>query len=571
MPASSICFDRGEWVHFADVEGNPHSGAILSGGVVGDDGKRSDVTIAVADETFVVPALNVLHNVEDPQVALAQAKSLQEEQEAAAAEEAERAYAEEAAAEAEAEAIKSNEENVLSNEEKAELKEYGLTEIALAADRFKAEMAASSDDEASEAPDALEEPKAASDSGNEEQQELSPAPAPAPPQAPAAAQPAEIEAEPEADEAMSPPPEADDDSLASGDPQPAPAATPEPEASQSQSQPELTDEEVTAATVATTAAAAAGEAAHASPAPPLDFAWFDKAMVIVRDASTLTEEDKKYVANVMGVYVEMRRGGGHVDECIAATWPKLREGIKCEATWKRILEELPAPPFGVPPEPEPAEAPVEAPAAEAEPAAPAPATATAPAAPPAPPKGKAPRKKRQAKPQEPTMKKQKTEARVEPPFEPANIDEDQYEVSTVEATVKDILVASKLHDFKNYSARYSLCPDKTSDPLIDDMDGSTALQKLRAFVRKQNVESLTSHRAVCITARMLYLVMVSKNSKYTDLMSALTYIKSSQDNSPEVITFLCVRVLNKINNQNEVNSFVRLMYTMLANLAVAVL
>lgn len=169
------------------------------------------------------------------------------------------------------------------------------------------------------------------------------------------------------------------------------------------------------------------------------------------------------------------------------------------------------------------------------------------------------------------MKKQKTEARVEPPFEPANIDEDQYEVSTVEATVKDILVASKLHDFKNYSARYSLCLDKTSDPLIDDMDGSTALQKLRAFVRKQNVESLTSHRAVCITARMLYLVMVSKNSKYTDLMSALTYIKSSQDNSPEVITFLCVRVLNKINNQNEVNSFVRLMYTMLANLAVAVL
>lgn len=522
MSASSICFDEGGWVCFADVEGNTHSGVIVSGGVEGDDGKRSDVTIALADETFVVPAPNVFDNVEDPQVAAALAQAQQEEEEEAA-------YAEEAEASVAPEASESADETILSAEEKAQFGKYELPGLTLAAARFKAQIVGDPNGAAPDTSDS-DESKAASDDEEKQQQQV-PTPVPTPMTTPVAASEPEAEAEPEENGAESPAPEPDPD------------PTPEPE---------TTPEEVAAATVATLAPVAAGEMAHAPLAPPEeDVAWFESALAIMCNAPTLTDAQKAYAAQVVEKYRHLRNGGATVEQCAPLAWKPLREQINCEATWALISE----PPFEVAP-------------AQAEPAPPPPAE-PAPAEPA--PAAKAPRKKRQAKPQAPASKKSKTEAPVEPPFEPADVDKDEYEVSTVETTVTHILVASKLDGYRNYSPKYSLCPDKTSDPLIDAMDGSTALQKLRAFVRKQNVESLTSPRAVCITARMLYLVMVSKNSKYTDLKSALTYIKSSQDNSPEVITFLCLRVLNKINGQNEVNSFGRLMYTMLANLAATVL
>ena len=135
-------------MRFADLEGRERIGEIVTGGVVGNDGKRSDVRIAVAGKHFVVPAGNVFNNTFDhldelnEMVAVALEQAQQEEEEAAALDAHDAAYANEVAASAEAEASRSNEANVLTATEKAKFEQLGLNAIPLAAKSFMAEMAA---------------------------------------------------------------------------------------------------------------------------------------------------------------------------------------------------------------------------------------------------------------------------------------------------------------------------------------------------------------------------------------------------------------------------------------------
>ena len=124
MSRDSICFDVGGWARFVDLDGREQNGEIVSGGVVGHDGQRSDVCIAVAGKNYVVPPGSVLNNTFDhldelnEMVAAAQEQAQQEE-------EAEEAYAKQAAEQAAADAA----EEEASAEQKAGESESSDSEL----------------------------------------------------------------------------------------------------------------------------------------------------------------------------------------------------------------------------------------------------------------------------------------------------------------------------------------------------------------------------------------------------------------------------------------------------------